>query len=175
MSKDELVGLYLRGYIDRFKVRGARALGRIGGDEAKAALEQALADPNNSESVKRVIREALIDIKAPTADQFFGRWANEDPKTGGWTRIEIRADDADLYVQLWGSCQPTDCNAGEWPVPICDSDDRALRLQIDHGHAIRKMDLTLLSDHRMSVRTQTRFVDNSGRPDQDTTDTFVKR
>jgi len=38
-----------------------------------------------------------------------GSWVNEDPNTGGMTRLQIFQN---LEVQAWGACTPTECDWG---------------------------------------------------------------
>ena len=43
-------------------------------------------------------------------DRFAGTFVNEDPNTGGITRLILDENDT---INVWGRCHPTDCNWGE--------------------------------------------------------------
>jgi len=45
---------------------------------------------------------------------FFGSWYAPGP-VRGVTRIDVRRVGAQVFVRVWGSCQPTDCDWGEAP------------------------------------------------------------
>ncbi len=45
-------------------------------------------------------------------DQMAGAWKNVDANTRGISKLRITVDGAEVDVQAWGSCSPTDCNWG---------------------------------------------------------------
>jgi hypothetical protein len=57
-SRDEFVRMYLDNYEALYRVRSAVALGAIGGERAKSALEDSL-DRARREDVRRAVRQAL--------------------------------------------------------------------------------------------------------------------
>jgi hypothetical protein len=105
-------------------------------------------------------------------DRFVGLWANENPQTEGITRVEITSRLGDLHVQMWGSCEPTDCNWGTQSTDVSDSDDGTLSITWRPGFKVEAQELTVLSDGRLQVVSHTHFTDDSGRPDYDSTHYF---
>ena len=57
----------------------------------------------------------------PILSPFSGTWVNDDPNTGGITRILIAASGSDLAVHPYGKCHPTDCDWGTRTVPRAGS------------------------------------------------------
>jgi len=111
---------------------------------------------------------------APGASQFIGHWENEDPNTGGITRVEIRSDVSTIFVHMWGKCHPTDCDWGEETTAISDANDGVLSITWTFSFAVNTQQLTVLSDGRLRVTGHVHFTDNSGRLDYDYTHYFVR-
>jgi hypothetical protein len=178
MREQDFVDLHLLRADEHHRIQAARALARIRGAEAREALVVASRQsPSLSDSVVRAIDEALKGIDSGASgpiDGFVGIWNNEDVNTRSWTKLELRANVENMFVQIWGACQPSDCDDGEWATPLSDALDGAILLKADHRFAIRYLTLRLAANRRMQVRTQTHYVDGSGRPDDDRKDTFIK-
>jgi hypothetical protein len=64
MSEEEYVKTYLDNYTALYQVRAARALGAIGGDDSRRALEAALARPLR-EDVQWSVKKALDRLVGP--------------------------------------------------------------------------------------------------------------
>lgn len=62
MTKDEYVRTYLDNYVALYRVRSAQALSRIGGAEARRALEQA-RDAGYREDVSGAVTESLRQLR----------------------------------------------------------------------------------------------------------------
>jgi uncharacterized repeat protein (TIGR02543 family) len=106
--------------------------------------------------------------------KFSGEWLNEDPATGGITRVDIRYEANKIIVHMWGKCYPTDCDWGEEMTDISDATDGVLSISWTTSFCIRTQKITMLSDGRLKVDTHTHFTDNSGRPDYDSTNFFLR-
>ncbi len=65
-------------------------------------------------------------VAPPVDERYWGAWVNEDPDTGGITRIDI----APWTVHMWGSCEPTDCDWGEAPYAIHQDELRVVWEQV---------------------------------------------
>src|SRR5215217_1953262 len=65
-------------------------------------------------------------------DRFVGLWANENPQTDGIIRVEIQSRLNKLHIQIWGHCQPTDCDWGSESTDASNSNDGTLSLTWDH-------------------------------------------
>jgi hypothetical protein len=97
----------------------------------------------------------------PPIEQFIGMWRNVEPKTGNWTRVEIRANNENLRVQIWGKCHPSDCDLGTVTAKYKGS-PIVLFSNLDFV----KTRFTLwLEDDVLHMTTADHFTDDSGRPD----------
>ena len=111
----------------------------------------------------------------PVEVDFFGVWVNEDIDTDSITKIEIwRMGETSVYIQMWGACQPTNCDWGIQETNFDDTLDNFISLVWDPGFAIRSQGLLLLLNGQLEVKTFTQFTDGSGRDDYETTDYFTK-
>jgi hypothetical protein len=112
----------------------------------------------------------LIFTAAASAQKgrFVGTFVNEDPDTGGITRLVLYEDDT---VNVWGRCHPTDCNWGEETAFAYGSHVAAdLRTTADamsatyvKGFATKILLITPLKGDRIRVDVFTRFTDRSRR------------
>jgi hypothetical protein len=102
----------------------------------------------------------------PSADEaFWGVWVNEDPDTGGITRVEI----APWTVHMWGACTPTDCDWGETLYSIHQDQ---LHMVWDQGFVVRVQVLALLPDGTLQADTVSHYTDGTGTATE--TDTLVR-
>jgi hypothetical protein len=106
-------------------------------------------------------------------EPFLGMWSNEDPSTANNTRVQIVHAGDVLVVQMWGACIPIECPWGTVRVPASSANDGILELLWNPGFAIKTQTLTRRGS-RLVVETFTRFVDNSGRVDYGTVESFLK-
>lgn len=54
-----------------------------------------------------------LDVFLPVLDPYVGTWTNVNPDTRGLTKVQITRQDGEHRVQVWGSCEPTDCDWGK--------------------------------------------------------------
>ena len=105
------------------------------------------------------------------AGPFTGDWINEDPNTRGITRVEFRTEGdllgGFLFVHMWASCSPTDCDWGEVTAPTSDAGDNRLSLEWNQSFVVRSQTVTWRGSSRLRVEDHSRFTDNSGRADRD--------
>jgi hypothetical protein len=95
-------------------------------------------------------------VALPSADEaFWGMWVNEDPDTGGITRVEI----APWTVHMWGSCTPTDCDWGEAPYAIHEDQ---LHVVWDQGFVVHVQILEIMAGGSLRVDTTSYYTDGSG-------------
>ena len=102
---------------------------------------------------------------------FVGRWRNEDPGTGGITRVSIRVLGDAFVVHMWGACIP-ECYWGETQTSLADADNGVLVLAWNFTFAQKTQELQLFQDGRLRVLTHTLFTDGSGREPYDSVDYF---
>jgi hypothetical protein len=105
---------------------------------------------------------------------FYGFWVNEDTDTPSITKVDIQKIGDIIYVHMWGKCYPIDCDWGIETTNIFDAADGTLNLVWDQGFSIKTQELILLSDGRLKVITFCHFTDNSGRPDYESIEFFIK-
>jgi hypothetical protein len=106
----------------------------------------------------------------PPIESFVGTWLNVDTNTKNWTKIEITSGGDTLTAHIWGSCSPTDCDAGS--TSAIYSGNPVLMI-LDHGFAIRNFTFSLNGD-TLHVTTFNHYTDNSGRADRTDEDDFRK-
>lgn len=107
-------------------------------------------------------------------ENFIGTWVNEDEGTGGVTRIVIRAESDTIFVHMWGSCHPSDCDWGEETTNINDANDNQLSLEWNISFVIMTQVIYYLNDGRLKVDHHSHYIDDSGRTDWDFTWYFAK-
>ncbi len=139
------------------------AAGRRDNDDADATLRHQRCD------------HITVSWLYVTSVVFISLLALEDPDTRGITRVAIRTDGRTLFVHMWGSCTPTDCDWGETTTAVADAQDGALSLRWTFSFKVDTQTLTVLADGRLRVRGHTHFTDNSGRADYDYTYFYRKQ
>jgi hypothetical protein len=107
------------------------------------------------------------------AEPFLGVWFSEDPATRGITRVQIVRQNATVAVRMWGACVPDPCDWGTVNSPASSANDGTLDLTWNQGFAIVTQRLTI-TGARLLVEGFTRFVDNSGRANYNSTEYFVR-
>lgn len=107
-------------------------------------------------------------------DRFVGQWVNENPQTDGINRVEIQHRLNSLEVHVWGRCHPVDCAWGTERTDVSDSDDGVLSITWRKSFMIESQQISILPDGRLQVVGHTRFTDNSGRPEMDSTYYFMR-
>jgi hypothetical protein len=105
------------------------------------------------------------------ADSIAGSWINENPRTGGVTRLVVRSEDQQLFVRAWGACHPRDCAWGEVQ---CVLHGGGCKATWDHGFATTSMQLLPLEEGRLQIKYKADFHDHSGRHDFGSEEFFVR-
>jgi len=109
------------------------------------------------------------------AKKFAGEWKNEDPNADNITQIKIEVNSDSISIRAWGKCLPADCDWGVNTIDVSDADDEILSITWDQGFAIVTQEISLTDQRKLKVNTHNHFVDNSGRPDFDRVELFVKQ
>jgi hypothetical protein len=60
----------------------------------------------------RIGAMAMASSVCAGVKELTGYWKNVDPESRGGTLLEIRVTGANITVQPWGKCHPTDCDWG---------------------------------------------------------------
>jgi len=111
---------------------------------------------------------------------FFNEWVNIDSQSKAIKRVSIQAKDGGAYINMIGSCSPTDCNFREEAPTVVvnynyDSETEILHVEWVFDFQILTQELTITSDNQLRVRTLTHFIDNSGRVDYEMVDYFTRQ
>jgi DNA-binding CsgD family transcriptional regulator len=112
--------------------------------------------------------------------EFFGEWVNADMSTANMTRVSIQMKNGETHINMFGSCQPTDCNFLEYaPTPTVDynydSKSGILNVKWIFDFETLTQEATLTSDGLLKVTTQNHYLDNSGRLDFKTVEYFARQ
>ncbi|MFB9995324.1 hypothetical protein ACFFLM_25590 [Deinococcus oregonensis] len=105
---------------------------------------------------------------AATSD-FVGTWTNTNAATRGITRLILTPNgDGTLNVQVFGKCQPTDCDWGKagvltYGTSVSDTDHWLGSAVYPKGFSNTMLVMNLFPNKTLSVQSLTQFVDKSGR------------
>ena len=111
--------------------------------------------------------------------EFVGEWANVDLATANMARVVIQMKDGETHINMFGVCQPTDCNFLEYsPTPAVDfnydTESGILNVMWIFDFETLTQELTITSDGQLKVVTQNHYLDNSGRLDFKTAEYFAR-
>lgn len=111
---------------------------------------------------------------------FFNEWVNVDTQSKTIKQVSIQAKDGGTYINMIGSCSPTDCNFREEAPTVVvnynyDSETGILHVEWVFDFQILTQELTITSDNQLRVRTLTHYTDNSGRVDYEMVDYFTRQ
>ena len=115
----------------------------------------------------------------PPAD-LLGEWGNVDPKTADKTRVSIQMQDGATYVNMFGNCQPTECDfRAIAPTPAVDYNydvgSGILHVTWVFDFVIMTQELTITTDGQLKVATQNHYIDDSGRTDSMLVEYFARQ
>lgn len=111
--------------------------------------------------------------------EFYGDWNNINIKNPDVTHVSIEETDNQPFIDVFGACQPTDCDwLGFSPTPSMmyhyDSMTGILSLQWTFDFLQAAQELTFTPDGQLKMITNYHFTDNSGRTDYSTVEYFTK-
>jgi DNA-binding CsgD family transcriptional regulator/LysM repeat protein len=112
----------------------------------------------------------LYEVSNNPPAEFLGEWTNVDLKKADKTRVSIQMRDGETYINIFGNCQPTECDFLAFsPAPAVDynydSESGILNVTWIFDFAMMVQELTITSDGQLKVVTQNYYLDNSGRSD----------
>jgi hypothetical protein len=110
-----------------------------------------------------------VEPEGTAATPFVGNWTNQDLNTGGNTRFEIAEVGGMIAVHAYGKCHPTDC---DWETELGEVSGTTAQIIWDQGFVVREMQMELLPDGRLQVRTD--HVYSDGRPERSDEAMFVR-
>ena len=126
-------------------------------------------------SVSQLVAALALALLSSTVSAqvspFVGTWKNIDPNTRSLASLQVDLKGADLRVQAWGKCSPTDCPWGETDGTSYEPDIKASlpqTVRVILARFTSKVSETLLIVHaaennRLEVDVLRRYTDNSGR------------
>lgn len=111
---------------------------------------------------------------------FFNEWVNIDPQSKNIKQVSIQVKDGGAYINMIGSCSPTNCNFREEAPTVVvnynyDSETEILHVEWAFDFQILTQELTITSDDQLRVKTLTHYTDNSGRVDYEMVDYFTRQ
>ncbi|WP_209406338.1 hypothetical protein [Pseudozobellia sp. WGM2] len=117
----------------------------------------------NIESPKMEKIGAFQPINISGETDFEGIWVNEgsDPMV---TKCEISFKTDHFIVQMWGSCDPQDCDWGENVTNDMNRGATKFDLLWDSGFAERNVTYEII-DGKLKLMIKVHYKDNSGRTD----------
>ncbi len=100
-------------------------------------------------------------------DRFIGTWLNEDQETRSITKLEVAQDENKWSIQVWGACEPDDCDWGKTKLFLLgdtvDAKDFPFAFATwDHGFATTHIVLRIEAA-TLVAETYDIFRDDSGR------------
>jgi LysM repeat protein len=112
--------------------------------------------------------------------EFFNEWVNVDLQTANMTHVSIQMKDGKTYINMFGACQPTDCNFRKYsPTPTVDynydSETGILNVKWTFDFETLTQEITLTPDGQLKITTQNHYLDNSGRVDFKTVEYFIRQ
>lgn len=143
---------------------------------SKTELAEEVVEEGEEETatVEEHIEEETIVEKVIDIDEFIGSWRNLDSNTGSITKVQIRMENNEIFIHMWGKCHPEDCDWGEEKPESYDSKSRTIFMTWKTGFSIISQQINLLSDGNLQVNSHTHFIDESNRADYDSLDIFYK-
>ncbi len=112
-------------------------------------------------------------LKILNAD-FNGLWANVTNERRMFTKCTILYKDNSFVVQMWGDCQPEDCDWGERISEKVKNGTNKFELFWEQEFAESEITYELF-DEKLKVTNQRRFKDNSVRQDYTLVEYFTKQ
>jgi len=111
---------------------------------------------------------------------FFNEWVNIDSQSKAIKQVSIQAKDGGTYINMIGSCSPTDCNFREEAPNVVvnynyDSETEILHVEWIFDFQILTQELTITPDNQLRVKTLTHYTDNSGRVDYEMVDYYTRQ
>ncbi|MBL8076811.1 MAG: LysM peptidoglycan-binding domain-containing protein [Anaerolineales bacterium] len=112
----------------------------------------------------------LYEISNNPPEDFLGEWVAPDLNTANLARVSIQMQGEETYINMFGNCQPTECNFREYsPATTVDYnyDSRSGILHVTwiFDFVAMTQELTITSDGQLKVVTQNNYLDDSGRAD----------
>ena len=123
--------------------------------------------------------QSVDEVSASIPAGFYGEWKHTKTNPN-ISRVLILAHAGATYVNMFGVCQPVDCDwLGFSPPPTInhnyDSVTGILNVQWTFDFQQVTQKLTLTNHGQLEVMTQGHYLDNSGRTDYDTIEYFIKQ
>ena len=123
--------------------------------------------------------QSIDEISDSIPAGFYGEWKHTKTNPN-ISRVLILAHAGAMYLDMFGVCQPVDCDwRGFSPPPALshhyDPMTGILNTQWTFDFVQITQQLTLMPNGKLKVVTQGHYLDNSGRTDYDTIEYFIKQ
>src|ERR1035441_8885571 len=90
-----------------------------------------------------------VSCSHQAADKFRGVWVNEDSRTRGVTKVEIRSEERGLLIHVWGACHPQDCDWGE---KSSVGNGGVRRVEWNHGFSVERQEFAIGPGRPLRIR-----------------------
>ena len=110
--------------------------------------------------------------------EFYGEWKNAKVNPD-IKRVLIQSKDGQTYINMFGTCVPTDCNWQEFsPTPALNynyvSETGILNVRWTFDFIRTTQEIILTPEGQLKITSQHHFLDNSGRADYQTVQYFKR-
>lgn len=135
---------------------------------------------NGSPNTNVEIPTSLPNVSNNPPTVFFNEWVNVDTQSKTIKQVSIQTKDGGTYINMIGSCSPTDCNFREENPTVVvnynyDSETKILHVEWIFDFQTLTQELTITSDNQLRVKTFVRHTDNSGKADYEMVDYYIRQ
>ena len=114
-------------------------------------------------------------LTAEKTVDFSGLWINVDQKEPGITKCKIHYEDHRYVVQMWGACEPADCDWGETASAEINREVNKFELLWNKVTFAESAITYEMVDGKLKVTNKRHFKDSSGRPDYTLIEYFIRQ
>ena len=122
----------------------------------------------------RMYAPTITELEKNRNKDFNGLWVNQDDQTKSITRCKIAYKNNSFVVQMWGSCEPQDCDWGENVANGVDNGTSKFELFWDQEFAESAITYEII-DGELKMTHYRHYKDNSGRPDGTLIEYFIRK
>ena len=116
----------------------------------------------------------IAELEKNRNKDFIGLWINKDDKTRSITQCKISYKNNSFVVQMWGSCEPQDCDWGENVANGLEEGTNKFELFWNQEFAESAITYEII-DGRLKLTNKRSYKDNSGRPDITLIEYFIRQ
>jgi hypothetical protein len=118
---------------------------------------------------------ANINTELDLDNDFSGVWINMEKENPFITKCKISYAANRYIVQMWGRCEPTDCDWGENSTNEVNREIKKIELLWQKVTFAESTITYEMIDGKLKLTNKRHFKDNSGRPDYTLVEYFIKQ